>query len=100
MQRDELRSQAEIELQQTIERQEQLLKDKRVEIEEELREDFENDLRKQLARQTAAHSTHINEELATQEEKMRTEAEELLQKRLEESEAYFLNELLTGKPLR
>ena len=35
MQRDELRSQAEIELQQTIERQEQLLKDKRVEIEEE-----------------------------------------------------------------
>ena len=96
MQRDELRSQAEIELQQTIERQEQLLKDKRVEIEEELREDFENDLRKQLARQTAAHSTHIKEELETQEEKMKTEAEELLQNRLEENEANFLNELLTG----
>merc|ERR1712037_483368 len=55
MQRDELRSQAEIELQQTIERQEQLLKDKRVEV------------------------------------------EELLQKRLEESEANFLNELLSER---
>jgi len=96
MQRDELRSQAEIELQQTIERQEQLLKEKRVEIEEELRDGFENDLQKQLARQTAAHSTHIKEELETQEEKMKTEAEMLLQNKLEENEASFLDQLLTG----
>lgn len=97
MQRDELRSQAEIELQQTIERQEQLLKEKRVEIEEELRDGFENDLQKQLARQTAAHSTHIKEELETQEEKMKTEAEMLLQNKLEENEASFLDQLLTER---
>ncbi|CAG5103754.1 Oidioi.mRNA.OKI2018_I69.chr1.g920.t1.cds [Oikopleura dioica] len=97
MQRDELRSQAEIELQRTIELQEQMLKDKRVEIAEELREEFENDLRKQLARQTAAHSTHIKEELDSQAEKLRVEANETIQKQLEESEVRFLEELLTER---
>ena len=70
---------------------------KRVEIAEELREEFENDLRKQLARQTAAHSTHIKEELDSQAEKLKIEANETIQKQLEKSEVRFLEELLTGK---
>ena len=70
---------------------------KRAEIKEELRDEFEEDLKLQLKRQSAAHAAHLTEELAILRQAQEQKAQAELDSQITSLSTKYLDDISQGQ---